>query len=176
MSSVQCDLANLPTTPNMRSLSKLIYLGVFLRHTPRVDEGIILMHFHINSTFPLESFPPCLTLNCMALQFVPLPAVMNMVLWEEKIETRPSLGGWLGLALPRKAIARCKRWRSAIKTRIRFAINSSLDEDCNHIKSSHKQTIMPVREKHWLDLNLWPGNSRDREILCSYHSSKLCKV
>ena len=89
MSNVQCDLANLQMG------AKLIYLGVFLRHTPRVGEGIILMHFHINSTFPLEIFPPCLTLNCMALQFVPLPAVMNMVLWEEKIETRPSLGGWL---------------------------------------------------------------------------------
>ena len=88
MSNVQCDLANLQMG------AKLIYLGVFLRHTPRVGEGIILMHFHINSTFSLEIFPPCLTLNCMALQFVPLPAVMNMVLWEEKIETRPSLGGW----------------------------------------------------------------------------------
>ena len=100
--------------------------------------------------------------------------------WEVKIETRPlHSSGWvgcLGLALPPKAIARCKRWRSAIKTRIRFAINSSLDEDCNHINTNHKQTIMPIRDKLRLDLNLWPENtSGERElksILCIYHSFK----
>ena len=56
--------------------------------------------------------------------------------------------GWLRCLEKQSPVA--KGSTSAIKTRIRFAINGSPDGDCNHINTNHKQTTW---DGHRLHLN-----------------------